>query len=91
LTSKIKELTLEEFNSLIANTFKELIKSTLEKRIAVLEDKINLINEKIEDLNLFFIQEEDIGEEELKELEKLSIETKKNGISWKKLKAELNP
>ncbi|MHA1385831.1 MAG: hypothetical protein ACTSR3_18930 [Candidatus Helarchaeota archaeon] len=91
MTSKIKELTLEEFNSLIANTFKELIKSTLEKRIAVLEDKINLINEKIEDLNLFFIQEEDIGEEELKELEKLSIETKKNGISWKKLKAELNP
>jgi len=36
------------------------------------------------------IQEEEINEDEAKELDKLSEETRKSGIPWEKLKAELD-
>ncbi|NVM02209.1 MAG: hypothetical protein HWN67_07725 [Candidatus Helarchaeota archaeon] len=55
-----------------------------------LEEKIEYISKKLEDLELLFIQEEELEESELKELKILSSETSKNGIPWKKLKAELN-
>jgi len=36
------------------------------------------------------IQEEEISEEETKELDRLAEETRKDGIQWEKFKAELD-
>ncbi len=47
------------------------------------------VNDKIELIEAGLIQEEEISEEEAKELDRLVDETGKSGIPWEKLKAEL--
>ncbi|KUJ92742.1 MAG: hypothetical protein XD40_2060 [Archaeoglobus fulgidus] len=54
-----------------------------------IREELKKLSSKIELLEAGMIQEEEISEEEAKELDRLVEETKKNGIPWEKLKAEL--
>ncbi|AAB89543.1 predicted coding region AF_1713 [Archaeoglobus fulgidus DSM 4304] len=55
----------------------------------IIREELKKLSSKIELLEAGMIQEEEISEEEAKELDRLVEETKKNGIPWEKLKAEL--
>lgn len=66
----------------------ELLKAIYEE-LRVIKEELKKLNNKIEALEVGLIQEEDISEEEAKELDKLSNETRKVGIAWDELKNEL--
>jgi len=66
----------------------ELLKAIYEE-LKVIKKELKKLNNKIEALEVGLIQEEDISEEEDKELDKLSNETRKVGIAWDELKNEL--
>ena len=66
----------------------ELLKAIYEE-LKVIKEELKKLNNKIEALEVGLIQEEDISEEEAKELDKLSNETRKVGIAWDELKNEL--
>lgn len=66
----------------------ELLKAIYEE-LKVIKKELKKLNNKIEALEVGLIQEEDISEEEAKELDKLSNETRKVGIAWDELKNEL--
>jgi len=66
----------------------ELLKAIYEE-LRVIKEELKKLNNKIEALEVGLIQEEDISEEEAKELDKLSNETRKVGIAWDEIKNEL--
>jgi len=66
----------------------ELLKAIYEK-LKVIKDELRKLNSKIEIIEAGLIQEEKISENEAEELDRLSKETRKSGIPWEKLKAEL--
>jgi len=66
----------------------ELLKAIYEE-LKVIKEELKRLNSRIELIEAGLIQEEEIDEEEAKELDRLAEETKKNGIPWEKLKAEL--
>ncbi len=66
----------------------ELLKAIYEE-LKVIKEELKRLNSRIELIEAGLIQEEEIDEEEAKELDRLAEETRKDGISWEKLKAEL--
>lgn len=66
----------------------ELLKAIYEE-LKVIKEELRRLNSKIELIEAGLIQEEEISEEEAKELDRLAEETRKDGIPWEKLKAEL--
>ena len=66
----------------------ELLKAIYDE-LKVIKEELKKLSSKIELIEAGLIQEEEISEEEAKELDRLAEETKKNGIPWEKLKAEL--
>ena len=67
----------------------ELLKAIYDE-LRVIKEELKKLSSKIELIEAGLIQEEEISEEEAKELDRLAEETKKNGIPWEKLKAELD-
>jgi len=57
--------------------------------IQLMRKKLDEIEEELLKLKMQEIEEEEVGEEELKELERLSKETLEDGISWEEAKKEL--
>jgi len=57
--------------------------------IQLMRKKLDEIEEELLKLKIQEIEEEEVGEEELKELERLSKETLEDGISWEEAKKEL--
>ena len=47
------------------------------------------LTNKLDDIESFFLKEEELDGSAVKELDIASEETKEKGISWKKLRAEL--
>lgn len=81
MISKVNDLTIEEFN--------QLINDTLQKVIGPLEEKIEFLTNKLDDIELIFLQEEELKNNEINELDIESKETTDKAIPWKKLRAEL--
>ncbi len=81
MIAKINDMTIEEFN--------QLITETLHKIIGPLQEKIEFLTNKLDDIELFFLKEEELNDNAVKELDIASEETKEKGFSWKKLRAEL--
>jgi uncharacterized coiled-coil protein SlyX len=81
MISKINEMTIEEFN--------QLIDALLDKKIGPLQEQIEHLTNKLEELEFIFVQEEEINDNEMRELDIISKEIKEKGIPWKKLRAEL--
>ncbi len=71
------------------NAEAELLKAIYDE-LKVIKEELKKLSSKIELIEAGLIQEEGISEEEAKELDRLAEETKKNGIPWEKLKAELD-
>ncbi len=67
------------------STEAQLLKKIYEELKAIRNEIANL-NKKIESL---IIPEEEISEEEAKELDRLAKETREKGIDWDELKEEL--
>jgi len=57
--------------------------------IQLMRKKLDEIEEELLKLKVKELEEEEVSEEELEELEKLSKETLKNGIPWEEAKKEL--
>ena len=66
----------------------ELLKVIYEE-LKVIKEELKRLSSRIEIIEAGLIQEEEISEEEAKELVRLAGETRKDGIPWEKLKAEL--
>ncbi len=71
------------------STDAELLKAIYEE-LKVIKEELKKLSSKIELIETGFIQEEEITEEEAEELDRLAEETRKEGIPWEKLKAELD-
>ncbi|AIY89347.1 hypothetical protein GACE_0291 [Geoglobus acetivorans] len=67
----------------------ELLKAIYDE-LKVIKEELKKLSSKIELIETGLIPEEEISEEEARELERLAEETKKDGIPWDKLKAELD-
>ncbi len=59
------------------------------KDIQLMRKKLDEIEEELLKLKIRELEEEEVSEEELKELERLSKETLKDGIPWEEAKKEL--
>ena len=59
------------------------------KDIQLMREKLDEIEEELLKLKIRELEEEEVSEEELKELERLSRETLKDGIPWEEAKKEL--
>lgn len=70
------------------STDTELLKAIYEE-LKEIKEELKRLNDKIEFIVAGLIREEEISEEEAKELYRLADETRKSGIPWEKLKAEL--
>ncbi|WP_258084274.1 hypothetical protein [Thermococcus thermotolerans] len=57
--------------------------------IQLMRKKLDEIEEELLKLKIQELEEEEVSEEELKELEKLSKETLENGVPWEEAKKEL--
>ncbi len=57
--------------------------------IQLMRKKLDEIEEELLKLKMQEIEEEEVSEEELRELERLSKETLEDGISWEEAKKEL--
>jgi len=71
------------------STDAELLKAIYEE-LKVIKEELKRLNSRIEHIEAGLIQEEEIDENEIEELDRLAEETRKNGIPWEKLKAELD-
>ncbi|WP_456478514.1 hypothetical protein [Geoglobus ahangari] len=71
------------------STEAELLKAIYDE-LKVIKEELKKLSSKIELIETGLIPEEEISEEEARELERLVEETKKDGISWDKLKVELD-
>jgi len=71
------------------NTEAEFLRAIYDE-LKMIREKLKKLTSKIELIETELIQEEEISEEEEKELDELAEETKKEGIPWEKLKAEIN-
>ncbi|RUM33538.1 MAG: hypothetical protein DSY33_04285 [Archaeoglobus sp.] len=60
------------------------------EELKVIKEELKRLNSRIELIEVGLIQEEEISEEEAKELDRLAEETRKDGIQWEKFKAELD-
>ena len=60
------------------------------KDIQLMRKKLDEIEEELLKLKISELEEEDVDEEELRELEKLSKETLEKGIPWEEAKKELD-
>ena len=67
----------------------ELLKVIYEE-LREIKEELKRLNSRMELIELGLIQEEEIDEEEAKELDVLAEETRKTGTPWEKLKAELD-
>ncbi|WP_297497521.1 hypothetical protein [Thermococcus sp.] len=63
--------------------------SLILRDIQLMRKKLDEIEEELLKLKIGGLGEEEVSEEELKELERLSKETLKNGIPWEEAKREL--
>ncbi|WP_297466821.1 hypothetical protein [Thermococcus sp.] len=61
------------------------------KDIQLMRKKLDEIEEELLKLKISELEEEDVDEEELRELEKLSKGTLEKGIPWEEAKKELGP
>ena len=59
------------------------------KDIQLMRKKLDEIEEELLKLKIRELEEEEVSEEELKELERLSMETLKEGIPWEEARKEL--
>ena len=71
------------------NTEAEFLRAIYDE-LKMIREELKKLTSKIELIETGLIQEEEISEEEEKELDELAEETKKEGIPWEKLKAEIN-
>jgi uncharacterized protein with PIN domain len=69
------------------STEAELLKAIYEES-RVIKEELRRLSSRIELIEAGLTQEEEISEEEAKELDKLAEEAKKDGVPWEKLKAE---
>ena len=67
----------------------DLLKVIYEE-IKAIKEELRKLNSRIEIIEAGLIEGEEISEKEAKELDKLAEETRKHGIPWDKLKAELD-
>jgi len=71
------------------NTEAEFLRAIYDE-LKMIREELKKLTSKIELIETGLIQEEEISEEEEKELDELAEETRKEGIPWEKLKAEIN-
>ena len=67
----------------------ELLKAIYEE-IKAIKEELRKLNSRIELIETELIEKEEISEKEARELDKLAEETRRHGISWNELKAELD-
>ena len=67
----------------------ELLKAIFEE-LKVIKEELKKLNTRIELIEAGLIQEEEISKDEARELDRLAEETRKDGIPWDELKAELD-
>ncbi|ASJ01105.1 hypothetical protein [Thermococcus gorgonarius] len=63
--------------------------SLILRDIQLMRKKLDEIEEELLKLKIGELEEEEVSEEELEELERLSKETLKNGVPWEEAKKEL--
>ncbi|WP_010478927.1 hypothetical protein [Thermococcus zilligii] len=64
--------------------------SLILRDIQIMRKKLDEIEEELLKLKIGRLEEEEVSEEELEELERLSRETLKNGVPWEEAKKELD-